>query len=208
MEIRLRLEHRSNAHPLRSFQHVYYTMRWGMTPPLFDCAEQERTYEYLITRILTSLVLVVGDLPEELLQSVFPTLDTDLKTKIIGECYRRSRDTSYSLVNRTSCLRKVLQLLALIMEYEEKEAEKVFDAFKDRWGLIFLFKELNLPETSLEDKDSKEIFAFLKKNQFKRINISKDPFKNLTPYNISIYVFENAKLRHLLFNLGEKKLIF
>ncbi|MBW2616141.1 MAG: AAA family ATPase [Deltaproteobacteria bacterium] len=141
---------------------------------LFDSAEQERTYEYLITRILFSLVMILGDLPEELLQGIFVTLDTDLKTRVLGECYRRTRDTSYSLVQRTSCLQEVLQLFALIMEQDEKEAEKVFDAFKDRWGLIYLFHELDLPETSLEDKDPEEIFTFLKEN-LKRLSKEKGP---------------------------------
>ncbi|MCD4717110.1 MAG: AAA family ATPase, partial [Desulfobacterales bacterium] len=139
---------------------------------LFDSAEQERIYEYLITRILTSLVIILGDMPEEMLRGIFLNLDTDLKTKVLGECYRRSRDASYSLVKRTSCLQEVLQLFALIMEHDEKEAEKAFDAFKDRWGLIYLFHELNIPETSLEDKTHEEVFAFLKDN-LKRLSKEK-----------------------------------
>jgi len=146
---------------------------------LFDAAEQERTYEYLITRILTSLVMILGDMPGELLQAIFLDLDTDLKKRVLGECYRRSRDASYSLVQRTSCLQEVLQLFALIMEQNEKEAEKVFDAFKDRWGLIYLFHELDLPETSLEDKDPEEIFTFLKEN-LKRLSKEKGlPFLSI-----------------------------
>jgi endopeptidase La len=143
---------------------------------LFDSAERERIYEYLITRILTSLVIILGDMPEEMLRGIFLNLDTDLKTKVLGECYRRSRDASYSLVKRTSCLQEVLQLFALVMEQDEKEAEKAFDAFKDRWGLIYLFHELNIPETSLEDKTHKEVFAFLKDN-LKRLSKGKgSPF--------------------------------
>jgi ATP-dependent Lon protease len=139
---------------------------------LFDSAEQERPYEYLITRILTSLVTILGDMPEGMLRCIFLNLDTDLKTKVLGECYRRSRDTSHSLVKRTSCLQEVLQLFVLLMEQDEKEAEKAFDAFKDRWGLIYLFHELSLPETSLEDKTQEEIFTFLKDN-LKRLSKEK-----------------------------------
>ncbi len=146
---------------------------------LFDSAEQERTYGYLITRILTSLVIILGDMPGEMLRGIFLNLDTDLKTKVLGECYRRSRDASFSLFKRTSCLQEVLQLFALLIEKDEKEAEKAFDAFKDRWGLIYLFHELNLPETSLEDKTHEEIFAFLKDN-LKRLSKEKgSPFPSV-----------------------------
>jgi ATP-dependent Lon protease len=131
---------------------------------LFDSAEQEKPYKYLITRMLKSQVVALGDIPEELLQGVFPSLDTELKTNILGECYRRSRDTAYSLMRRTSFLRKVIRLFVITLKNDAKEAEEVFDAFKGHWGLIYLFHELDLPETSVEEMDSEEIFAFFKES--------------------------------------------
>jgi len=102
--------------------------------------------------MLDSLVTNLADIPRYLLHPAFPTLDTDLKTKLLVECYRRSREVSYSLMQRTSCLQEVLRFFALTMEQDEKEAEKIFEVFKDRWGLVYLFRELGLSETTLEEK--------------------------------------------------------
>jgi len=129
---------------------------------IFDAAEQQRAYEYLITRMLTEWVGPLSDIPENLMKGLFPVLDSDLKTRVLGEFYRRSRDTGYSLLARTRCLLKVMRLFAMILEQDEKAAKDIFDAFKDRWGLIFLFHEMNLPESSLEDMEPKEIFVFFK----------------------------------------------
>jgi len=142
---------------------------------LFDSAEEGRPYEYLITRMLDSLVISLADIPRYLLHPAFPTLDTDLRTKLLVECYRRSREVSYSLMQRTSCLQEVLLLFALTMEQDEKEAEKIFKVFKDRWGLVYLFRELGLSETSLEEKDPEEIFAFFKEN-LEKISLEDSPF--------------------------------
>ena len=131
---------------------------------LFDSAEEGRPYEYLITRMLDSLVTDLADIPRNLLHAAFLTLDTDLKTKLLVECYRRSREVSYSLLERTSCLQEVLRFFALAMEQDEKEAKKIFEVFKDRWGLVYLFRELGLSETSLEEKDPEEVFTFFKEN--------------------------------------------
>jgi len=129
---------------------------------LFDSAEQDRPYGYLITRILETHVINLAHIPEDLLHRVFPVFDTDMKTKVLGECYRWSRDPSNTLSQRVSCLQKVLRLFSLIIMRDEKEALKVFETFQGRWGLVYLFHELDLPETALEEKDSREIFVFFK----------------------------------------------
>jgi hypothetical protein len=81
----------------------------------------------------------LADLPDEPLEEVFPLLDKDLKTKVLGEFYRRSRETSYSLSGRNGYLRHVRKLLRLTLKENEKEAEEIFNAFKDQWGLFYLF---------------------------------------------------------------------
>ena len=131
---------------------------------LLDAAEQGRAYEYLITRILTSHVTVLADMPRDRLERAFPLLDDELKTKVLGEYHRRSRDTSLSLKRRSRCLQGVLALFALALQKNEASAEKVFESFKDRWGVIDLFRELGIPEISLERKDAGELFSLLKEN--------------------------------------------
>jgi len=147
---------------------------------LFDSAEEDQPYEYLITRILDSLVISLADISRYRLHPVFPTLDTNLKTKLLVECYRRSREESYSLMQRNSCLQEVLRFFALTMEQDEKEAKKIFEVFKDRWGLVYLFRELGLSETSLEEKDPEEVFAFFKEN-LERLSLEEESPFFLTP---------------------------
>jgi len=131
---------------------------------LLDSAEREKPYEYLITRLLTPLASILPDLPDEMLQRVFPLLDRDLKTKILGELYQNSREPSYSLLRRVAFLQKALRLFSLLVKDDHKEAEEVFASFKDRWGLIYLFRELDVPEVTLEDKEFEEIFLLFKES--------------------------------------------
>ncbi|MBW1783059.1 MAG: AAA family ATPase [Deltaproteobacteria bacterium] len=147
---------------------------------LFESEEQGRPHEYLITRILTSLILSLVDVPAALLHAAFPLLDTDLKTRLIVECYRRSREVSYSLMQRAFCLQEVLRLFALTIQQDEKEAEKVFHVFKDRWGLVYLFRELGLPETSLEEKEPDELFTYFKEN-IENLSLDGAPFVLTSP---------------------------
>ena len=131
---------------------------------LFDAEEQGRPHEYLITRMLTAIVPALADTPGRIMDAVFPLLDTDIKTRLIVECYRRSREVSYALIQRASCLQEVLRFFTLAIQQDEKQAQEIFDMFKDRWGLVYLFHEVGLPETSFEDKEAKELFEYFKKS--------------------------------------------
>ncbi len=129
---------------------------------LFDSAEQEKPYEYLITRILDAHVINLEELPEPLLRDIFPTLDRNMKTRILGECYQRSSNNSHSLYQRISCFQKVLRLFGFMIEDNENEAKELFNSFIDRWGYMHLFRELGPPSVSLEDKSFGDIFSMFK----------------------------------------------
>jgi endopeptidase La len=131
---------------------------------LFDAAEQEQPYDHIIAKILNAHVARLSEMTDELLQSLFPILKMDIKTKLLEECYRKSRNTSYSLKRRNAYLERVMQLFVVAVKHDEKAAREVFHTFMDRWGLIYLFHELDLPETSLENKSEEEIFAVFKEN--------------------------------------------
>ena len=146
---------------------------------LFESGEQVRPYEYLITRMLTSFIDSLVDIPSTRLYATFPFFDTDLKTRLMVECYRRSREVSYSLMHRAFCLREVLRFFALAIEQNEKEAEKVFDTFKDRWGLLYLFHEMDLSESILEEKEPDELFSYFRKS-LEELSFEAEPFL-LTP---------------------------
>jgi ATP-dependent Lon protease len=126
---------------------------------LFGSGEQGQPLDRLIAEMINPFVSRLCDMPGDLLRRTFPALDRELKARVLGEFYRRSRDTSYSLVRRNAFLQEVLHLFTLLADKGE-EAEEVFSDFKERWGLVSLLHELDLPETSLEGKDASQVFSF------------------------------------------------
>ncbi len=123
---------------------------------LLDGAEAGTPLEPLLANLLNTLVTALGDFPDSLIQEVFPTLDTELKSRTLGEIYRKSRDPSHSLLHRTHDLRLALKLFALLLKKSEPEAADVFRAFMDRWGLVDLLRELDLPETTVDAETQEE----------------------------------------------------
>jgi ATP-dependent Lon protease len=129
---------------------------------LFDCAEQDTPQDELVSSILNDYLAALAEFPENLLEAALPSLDKEIKTKVLGLCYRRSRDTAYSLLRRTGFLHKLLKLFAVLVDADEKQAEDVFNSFKDDWGLVFLFQELDVPEATVQNKTTKEMFRLLR----------------------------------------------
>lgn len=129
---------------------------------LFDRAEQQLPYLDLIGNVMVSFVSTLSDMPEVLLDQAFPLLDEELKARVLGENYRRSRDSSLSIMERASALRNVLRLFSFLAARNEKEAQEVFHSFKDRWGLVELFRELGLPESSVNGKAPQDLFKLFR----------------------------------------------
>jgi hypothetical protein len=115
---------------------------------LFTSAEEGRSLDGLIAEMLRPVAAMLGDMPDDRLKRAFPALDRELKARVLGKCYRRSRDTAYSLVRRNAFLQEVLHLFTLLADQGDEEAEHVFSAFKEQWGVASLLHELDLPETS------------------------------------------------------------
>ncbi len=125
---------------------------------LFDAAERTIPLDPLIGDIFNTLLAALGEFPDNLVQEVFPALDAELKSRVLGEIYRKSRDASYSLLQRTHDLGLTLKLFALVTRRSEKEAAEVFRSFMDRWGLVDLLRELDLPETTVDAETQEELF--------------------------------------------------
>ncbi len=130
---------------------------------LFDAAEQDAPNDGIVSEILNSYGVTLADLPLHILEEVFPDLHTELQSKVLGTCYKRSRDTTYSLIKRTSSLRKLLKVFDRLVDTNAGRAEVVLNAFKERWGLVYLLHELGVPETSVEDKDSRQLFDLFRR---------------------------------------------
>ena len=137
---------------------------------IFDKAEKGLPTEPVVASILDLAVTGLNDGQDAFLQETFPWLDTELKSRVLEDCYRRSRNTEASLLRRTHSLRTALRLFSLLMGKDEKEALAVFHSFKDRWGLVELFKELELPEKSIENKSSEDLLRLFKAGLLGRLD--------------------------------------
>lgn len=129
---------------------------------LLDAAEREESLESGVSEILNDFTIVMADLPEAILQRVFPSQDTVLNTRVVGLLFQRSRDAAYPLLKRTSFLQKFLCLFELLVQEDTRRLEAVFQAFKERWGLVLLFQELGIPETNVEHKTNHETLQLFK----------------------------------------------
>jgi len=129
---------------------------------MLKLAAEQEPYEHVIQNVLRNYVETLARLPIRHLQQIFIGLETVTKTRVLGECYRASRSTSHSLIKRSSNLQKVLRLFGYLIREDQQEAVKVLDRFKESWGLVTLFHELDLPEPALDESEPSEVFELFK----------------------------------------------
>ncbi len=129
---------------------------------LLDEAEQGRPLEALITPLLNVVGVGLSELPAALLNEFFANLDADIKSRLLAECYRRSRDSGTSVIQRLFSFQRFARLFAELLDNKEEEGREVFQVFKDRWGLEALFQELDVPETGVHEQTAENQLALLK----------------------------------------------
>ena len=130
---------------------------------LLDQAEKRLPLDAMVASILSHVVPPLGDLPEPLLERVFPLFDGELKRELLGEWFRRSGSADLALLLRTSYLGKLLSCLTLLVQGDEDEARGVFAALGERWDLRKLGRELRLSEKRLaEATDLTALFALFR----------------------------------------------
>ncbi len=129
---------------------------------LFEEGEQGRAPDAVIIELLNLLGLALSELPAALLDELFPGLDTEIESRILLECYRRSRDASIPLIHRLFSFERFLRLFADLIEHQDKTAREVFQTFKDRWGLEAVFQELGVVEEGVHNKGGEEQFALFR----------------------------------------------
>lgn len=129
---------------------------------VMDSAEQGIPWELKCSELLDNFIQILSDIPGSFLSKAFPEFDEELKTKIVGDCYARSKTLSASLMTRSSFLQKTLSLLIPSAEGDVAEAESVFDKFKTAWGLYNLLTDIGVPISGIDGKSTKEIFQLLR----------------------------------------------
>ncbi len=151
---------------------------------LLDSAEQGKMDNEVIERIMSRYALILSDLPEDLLEAVYPSLDKDLKTLVLGECYRSVRTESNSLTQRASSLKKIVRLFSLPAAGSMVQPTEIFDAFRRRWGIEALFRELDISQADLRS-NTDDLYEMLKKRIKADQSASKRPHTIITSANIS-----------------------
>ncbi|MEN6437108.1 MAG: S16 family serine protease [Syntrophobacter sp.] len=132
-------------------------MKGGEYLALLDSAEKDLPLDPAVDGVVGSFASVLGQAPDGFLLKVFPELDIEMKIRLLEDFYRGSRDTAGSLLRRTHSLRAALRLFQLLIRSNAKEALEAFQLFKDRWGLVELFKELDLPGKAFESGTPEEL---------------------------------------------------
>lgn len=136
---------------------------------LFDEAEKGMPLEAATGSILDAFVSGLSDAPDVFLQEIFPWMDTELKGRVLDSHYRGSRNSGNSMLQRTHSLRTALRLFDVLIRKDEKGALEVFNSFKGRWGLVELFKELELPEKAIENKTPAELLDLFRSGILARL---------------------------------------
>jgi ATP-dependent Lon protease len=125
-------------------------LRGGPYLELLNRTIRGKDVEDLITEILNDHAQRVAELPPKLVRGAFRTMGRDFKLKVLEACYRLSRNTSYSLSQRSRSLGNVWALFheQLALDYEELEI--LFNDFTERWGTTVLLQEMELPSKKIE----------------------------------------------------------
>jgi hypothetical protein len=151
----------------------YRTLRQAMSDELnglkfdryvniIDIAQQKGSISSHVNAILNSYAEMIGNLPDERLYKKFERYDSELKTKILGFCFQRANDPGFSILNRAVFVQKLFRLFTDLVENNAPEAELVFNNFRQVWGLVNLFRELEIAEISLDDREPREVFEYFK----------------------------------------------
>jgi endopeptidase La len=140
---------------------------------MIDVSQEKGSINAFVRSILNSYAEMIADLPDDKLHKKFIQYDAELKTRILGVCFGRASDTAYSLLNRAVFVQKLFRLFTDLVENDAPEAELVFNNFRQVWGLVNLFRELEIPNASFDDKEPKEVFEYFKEN----LHLFKDKLK-------------------------------
>ncbi len=128
---------------------------------LLDAAESGLPLQGCIETIIEEATHALADLPAPLFAEVLVLLDAEIHSRVLSECYRRHMSTGFTLVQRSHYLQKVFRLLALVIDRRPAEATDVLNTFKDKWGLIGLFHELDIPESDADRRSPQELIEAL-----------------------------------------------
>lgn len=130
---------------------------------LLENAREGKPNECVINRMTNTYSLALADLPESLIETLYLLLDSGIKARVLGEYYRVSRSTTYSLMKRSASFQRILRLFSLMVANDHHEALEIFNNLKERWGVVSLFHELDLPEAHMDEKDTEELFRIFHK---------------------------------------------
>jgi ATP-dependent Lon protease len=151
-------------------------IRGGDYLDLLGLAENGQPYEAGIGRIVNGWGSTLGRLPSGVLAAVFPTLDLDVRTRALNSCFKESQNQGRTIMERADHFKKFLDLFGAVIEKDRNDAFHAFNTIKERWGVLTLFREFGMTETSTNGCEGKELFELFVKTSQERMSESQKSF--------------------------------
>ncbi len=158
-------------------------LRGGDYLVLFDASRKGAPLEPHLFRMVQRASNWMADLDDDLFSEALLPLALDCRVRSLGECWNRSRLTSLSLLERYRYVKRLLRGFDALVRHDTEAAAQVFTAFRDRWGLMGLFHELEIPPENVENKEPEALFSlfvthlksFLKPTEENAVSRSRKP---------------------------------
>ena len=131
---------------------------------LLDRVQRPEEFDFRLGRIAALYARHIADLPGSFLIDLFPDLDLEIKLRVLSHTYRNSLISGHALSKKTADLRKVLRLFAVTIHHDSIEGMELFKAFRKRWGVASLLKELDISPNLDQERPMPQLFEIFKKN--------------------------------------------
>ncbi len=131
---------------------------------LLKRAQRGEKCDFRLGRIAAVYVRHIAELPGRFLIDLFPDLDLEMKMRVLSHIYRNSLLLGHALPKRTADLRKVLRLFATSIHHDSSEGLELFKAFRKRWGVRPLLRELDISPDLGQERPLPQLFEIFKKN--------------------------------------------
>ncbi len=131
---------------------------------LLDLAQRRDEFDFRLGRMAAAYSRHLADLPGSFLVNLFTDLDLEMKLRVLSHSYRNSLISGHALSKKTADLRKVLRLFALTIHHDSIEGMELFKAFRKRWGVAPLLKELDISPNLDQEIPTTQLFDIFKKN--------------------------------------------
>jgi ATP-dependent Lon protease len=131
---------------------------------LLDRMQRGQNCDFTLGRTAAVYARNIAELPGSFLVDLFPNLDLDMKMRVLNHNCRNSLLSEQAPLKKMAGLRKVLRLFAVAIQDDPGEGLELFGAFRKRWGVGPLLKELDIPPELDKQRTLPQLYDIFKKN--------------------------------------------